>query len=193
MPLIKAHPPKNILDKSDPMFAADLEENGFVPNSSLLFSGRPEVFAAWRELQRCVRAPLSPRRYELIVFAAALALKSTYAAWVQAVSLSQFFSPAELETLAMDYRKARLETVEVAVMDFAQKIVLHASKVTPSDIQWLLSLGVSEAEIGDITLASAAQCFLSKVVDGLAAEPDPPQRDLDPDLRSALSLGRHFD
>jgi hypothetical protein len=193
MPLIKVHSPTDGLGNIDPMFAADWKENGFIPNSSMLFSGRPSVLSAWRELQHSVRASFSMRRYELIAFATAMALKSTYAAWAHAQSLAHFFSPLEMEVIALDYHKANLETVEVAIMDFVQKIALAAWKVSPSDIQWLRSLGISEIEITDITLAAAAQCFFNKVIDGLAAEPDPALHDLDPDLRSALSPGRHFD
>jgi alkylhydroperoxidase family enzyme len=192
MPLINVDPSSDSSAGAGPLFSAGIEDSS-VSNSALLFQGRPQIFAAWRALQRSVQSRLAPRRGELVAFAAALALKSTYAARACAVSLARFFSPAELEALALDYHRASLDTVEVAVMDFAQKIAQQAWRVNPSDIQWLRSLGVGDAEIADIVFAAAAQGFICKVVDGLGAEPDQPQRSLDPDLRAILTLGRNFD
>ncbi len=42
----------------------------------------------------------------------------------------------------------------------------------------------------DVVLAAAARCFFSKTLDGLGVLPDASFRDLDPELREALVVGR---
>ncbi len=193
MPLIKVNSLEEAQEAMGPLFAAELREAGFISGASLLLSARPEVLVAWQNLSQAVQVNLSPRRAGLVAFAAALALKSTYLILCQAAALTRFFSPRELETLALDYHKADLETVEVALMDFSQKIALSAYRVTNADIRWLHSLGLGDAEIADIALMAAAQCFLSRVTDGLGAEPDPVSPALDADLISLLTIGRRFE
>jgi hypothetical protein len=56
----------------------DLKSMGYVPNYAQAMSLRPEVIAAWRALSRAIRANLRIRRYELVTYAAALALKCRY-------------------------------------------------------------------------------------------------------------------
>ena len=59
-----------------------------------------------------------------------------------------------------------------------------------ADIDGLRSLGVPDDEILDVVLAAALRCFLTKVVDGLGAQPDPEYNDVGLGLREALVVGR---
>jgi hypothetical protein len=56
----------------------DLEKKGYIANYSSLFSLRPEVMDAWRNLQGAIRKNMRLRRYELVTFAAATALHCSY-------------------------------------------------------------------------------------------------------------------
>ncbi len=56
----------------------DLKSMGYVPNYAQAMSLRPDVIAAWRELSRAIRSHMRLRRYELVTYAAALALKCRY-------------------------------------------------------------------------------------------------------------------
>ena len=42
----------------------------------------------------------------------------------------------------------------------------------------------------DVVLAAAARCFFSKTLDALGVRPDASYRELDPELREALVVGR---
>lgn len=42
----------------------------------------------------------------------------------------------------------------------------------------------------DVILAAAARCLFSKTLDALGVRPDASYRDLEPDLRDALVVGR---
>lgn len=60
------------------LYDYDLEKKGYIANYSRVFSLRPEVLDAWRALQGTVRKNMRLRRYELVTFAAALALHCNY-------------------------------------------------------------------------------------------------------------------
>lgn len=104
----------------------------------------------------------------------------------------EFFQPEEVEAIVRDYRNAGLPAADVAMLAFAEKVTLHAYKVTESDVEELRSHGFPDAEILDIVLAAAARNFFSRVVDAVGAEPDPEYLDLQAGLRRALAVGRPF-
>ena len=51
---------------------------GYVPNYVKAFSLHPEVYDAWTKLIGAIRSNMRLRRYELVTFATAMALKCTY-------------------------------------------------------------------------------------------------------------------
>jgi hypothetical protein len=59
-------------------YKADQESKGYVPNYTQAFSLHPEIYDAWLKLIGSVRSAMRLRRYELITFAAAMALECTY-------------------------------------------------------------------------------------------------------------------
>ena len=80
--------------------------------------------------------------------------------------------------------------LDVAVMDFAERVVDDASSIGDADTQRLRDLGLSEAEIMDVVLAASARCFFSKTLDALGVLPDASYRELEPELLDALVVGR---
>jgi len=62
------------------------------------------------------------------------------------------------------------------MLDVVEKVVEHAYKVTPEDIDGLRSHGFDDGEIVDIVAAAAVRCFISKLLDGLGAQIDAPER-----------------
>ena len=104
-----------------------------------------------------------------------------------------FFTAEEVLAILGDYRHAGLEPLEVAIMEFAEKVTLQAHTVTPQDIEALRGHGIADAEILDIVLVTAARNFFSKVLDGVGAEPDDAYLQLEPELRVALAKGRPFE
>jgi alkylhydroperoxidase family enzyme len=89
-----------------------------------------------------------------------------------------------------DYRNAGLSQAEVALMAFAEKVVLHAYKVTPEDVEDLRRHGLSDAEILDIAMTAGARSFYSKVLDAVGAEPDARYNEMESPLRETLTVGR---
>jgi hypothetical protein len=60
------------------LYEADRQALGYVPHYTQAMSLRPEVIAAWRQLSKAMRGAMRLRRYELVTYAAALALRCRY-------------------------------------------------------------------------------------------------------------------
>jgi alkylhydroperoxidase family enzyme len=152
------------------------------------FEQRPDVYAAWRGLVGAVTANMDLRRYELATFAAAQRLRSTYCSIMHGNVLRNQLGEDVLALV--DDREAHLDPVDLAVMDFAERVVVDATSITENDLQRLRDLGLGDAEIMDVALAAAMRCFFSKTLDALCVQADAQFQELEPDLKEALVVGR---
>ena len=158
-------------------------------NLERAFTERPEVYAAWVQLNGSIKAGMDLRRYELATLAAAKRLHSSYCCLAHGAVLQEQFGEPVL-AIARDHRDAGLDDVDVAVMDLAERVVEDATSISDDDLRPLRELGLSETEIMDVVLAAAARCFFSKTLDALEVRPDASYRELDEELRDALVVGR---
>jgi uncharacterized peroxidase-related enzyme len=158
-------------------------------NSERAFTERPEVYAAWVALNTSIKAGMDLRRYELVTLAAARRLRSSYCCLAHGKVLIDTFGEP-VRDIALDHRAAGLDEVDVAVMDFAEKVVDDACELTEDDRDRLRDVGLSDKDILDVTLAATARCFFSKTLDAMGIRPDAHFNDLDVDLREALVVGR---
>jgi uncharacterized peroxidase-related enzyme len=149
---------------------------------------RTDVLEAWGKLLDSINSRMDVRRYELVTLAAARRLRSSYCALAHGKVLLELGEP--VGEIARDRRAAGLDEVDVAVMDFAEKVVDDAASISEADRQRLRDLGLSDAEIMDVALAAAARCFFSKTLDAIGVLPDASFNELDPELREVLVVGR---
>src|SRR5436309_13799464 len=158
-------------------------------NHERAFADRPEVYAAWGQLNGAIKAGMDLRRYELATLAAAKRLRSSYCCLAHGtVLIEQFDEP--VRDIAIDHRAAGLDEIDVAVMDLAEKVVDDATSIGDADLTPLRDLGLSETEIMDVVLAASVRCFFSKTLDALGVRPDASYGELEPELREALVVGR---
>jgi alkylhydroperoxidase family enzyme len=158
-------------------------------NYERAFEERPEVYAAWQQLNGAIKAGMDLRRYELATLAAARRLHSSYCSLAHGtVLIEQFGEP--VREIALDRDAAGLDAVDLAVMDLAEKVVDDAASIGDADLRELRDLGLSEVEIMDVVLAASARCFFSKTLDALGVLPDPKYAALEPGIREALVVGR---
>jgi uncharacterized peroxidase-related enzyme len=173
------------------MYEVDRQVFSELPNFTQAFSLRPEVYAAWRRLNTTIKANMDLRRYELATVAAARRLRSSYCTLAHgSVLADKFLEPEAVRALVDDFRTADLEAAELAVMELADKVAHDATSVTQGDIDRLRELGLADGEILDVVVAAAARCFFSKTLDALGAEPDAKFSQLEPGLRTTLTVGR---
>ncbi|MGN6379569.1 MAG: carboxymuconolactone decarboxylase family protein [Gaiellales bacterium] len=158
-------------------------------NFERAFEARPEVYAAWVELNTTIKAGMDLRRYELATLAAALRLRSSYCCLAHgSVLIERFDEP--VQQIVADRESAGLDEVDLAVMRLAERVVDDACSITDDDVAPLRELGLSDTDIMDVVLAATARCFFSKTLDAMRVLPDATYRELAPELREALVVGR---
>jgi uncharacterized peroxidase-related enzyme len=166
---------------------------GYLPNYAPLFSHRPEVLDLWAELQNGLRRHTTPRLFELVTFAAALALKSSYCALAHGTKLRSFLTDLEIEALATGQYEEIVSIREAAAMRYAYQVATDATGVTEAHVKMMREAGFSDAEIFDIAGIAAGRAFFSKLVEGLGALPDSAYRKLPHGFRQALVVGRDIE
>jgi len=191
MTFIETVPEDQATEAVGRMYEVDREMFTDLPNFTRALSLRPDVYAAWRQLNGAIKANMDLRRYELATVAAARRLRSSYCMLAHgSVLMDQFFEPEALKALVRDHRSADLQPADVAVMDLADKVAEDATSVTQADIDRVRAVGLTDDEILDVVLAAAARCFFSTTLDALGVQPDARYSDLEPGLRDTLTVGR---
>src|SRR6476469_2091869 len=153
------------------MYETDRQVFGHLPNLTTGLSLRPDVYAAWRQLNGAIKSNMDLRRYELATVAAAARLRSSYCSLAHgSILLDKFPSPDGVRAVVNGGVSDELDAVDAAVIELAGKIAQDATSVTQADIDRLRSLGLADEEIVDVVLAATARCFFSKVLDGLGVQ-----------------------
>ena len=158
-------------------------------NYERAFAERQDVYAVWQQLNGAIKAGMDLRRYELATLAAAQRLRSSYCSLAHGKVLLETFGEPVRE-IALDRRAAGLDEVDIAIMDLAERVVDDAPSIEDTDLQRLRELGLSDDEIMGVVLAATARCFFSKTLDALGVLADAGYRELDPELRDVLVVGR---
>ena len=158
-------------------------------NFEQAFAERPEVYAAWVQLNTAIKAGMDLRRYELATLAAAQRLRSSYCSLAHGKVLLERFSEP-VRDIVLDREAAGLDAVDLAVMTLAERVVDDATAITDRDLAPLKELGLSDAEVMDVVLAAAARCFFSKTLDALCVQADAEYSSLPEELREVLVVGR---
>lgn len=169
------------------IYEGDQKSMGYIPNHARVFSLRPEVLETWRAFQGSIRKNLRLRRYELVTLAAAMALNCRYCILAHGtILIKNGINVDQLRMILTDFNDAGLERDEVAMMEFAQKIIRNANKITKADVDALRAFNLEDAEILDITLTATMRSFASKTFDALGAEPDTVYAELENQLSDLL-------
>jgi uncharacterized peroxidase-related enzyme len=180
-------------DEVRAMYERQQAHYGYVPNYAKVFCHRPEVMGLWAQLQAGIRRHMDKRRFELVTFAAANALRSTLCSLAHGKALMEFFSAGDVQAMVRGKTPESLSAAEAAMMSFARRVAQDATAITSGEIARLKQHGFTDAEIFDIAATAAARAFWTKVIEALGVEADAPFRAMDYELRKALTVGRPVD
>jgi uncharacterized peroxidase-related enzyme len=158
-------------------------------NYERAFAERPDVYAAWVQLNTSIKANMDLRRYELATLAAAIRLRCSYCSLAHGSVLRDRFGE-DVRQIVADRTRAGLDAADLAVIELAEKVVDDAAGIGEDDLRPLRELGLSEADIMDVVLAASARCFFSKTLDGIGVLPDARFRELPGELLDVLVVGR---
>jgi hypothetical protein len=100
MAFIDTIPDAEIDDQVRAMYERQASFWGVVPNYAKVFCYRPETMGLWAQLQAAIKKPMGKRRYELVTFAAANALRSTLCSLAHGKTLTEFFPSEAVQAMA---------------------------------------------------------------------------------------------
>jgi uncharacterized peroxidase-related enzyme len=191
MAFIDTIPDAEIDDQVRAMYERQASFWGFVPNYAKVFCYRPEIMGLWAQLQAGIKKSMADkRRYELVTFAAANALRSTLCSLAHGKTLTEFFPSEAVQAMAKGEAPADLTAAEAEMMKFARKVGRDASSVTREDVLRLKELGFSDAEVFDIAAAASARAFFSKLVESLGVAAESSLLGLDQEFKRTMAVGR---
>lgn len=165
---------------------------GYVPNYAKPFSHRPELMACWMQMLAEIKRPMTPRRYELVTFAAAHELRNSACTFAHGQALREFFSDDDIVAMA-DGRVDMLEAAERPMVVFARQVARDAGQVSASHVGALQRAGFTDVEIFDIAAAASVRSLFAKLLDATGVLADATYLQMPERLRDALTVGRPID
>jgi alkylhydroperoxidase family enzyme len=155
------------------MFDEDLEDYGFVMNSSRLWAYAPEVGERLFDLLGSVTrlGSLSIRQRGILVAATASTLGDAYCSLAWGSKLADQSSPSIAGSVLRGVDEG-LDDSEQALATWARRVVSEPNWTTDRDVQELRSAGFSDTQIFAITVYVAGRLAFSTVNDALGAHPD---------------------
>jgi hypothetical protein len=75
---IKPIQDEQVIEPLREIYDQELKEDGYISNTSRVWSHRPEMIVLWRQFQKNVRAHLRLRTYELVTIASARSMGCVY-------------------------------------------------------------------------------------------------------------------
>lgn len=190
MAFIEITPASEIDDDVRAMYERQKQFWGFVPNYAEVFCYRPEVMRLWAQLQAGIKRHMDKRRYELVTFCAANALRSTLCSLAHGKALTEFFSAQDVQAIARGEVPASLSAAEAEMLAFGRQVARDASSVTREDVQRLKQHGFTDAEVFDISATAAGRAFFSKICESLGVEVEQSLLDMDGEFTRTLTVGR---
>ncbi len=112
MAFIDILPTSSISDEVRAMYARQEAHWGFVPNYAKVFCHRPEIMGLWAQLQVGIKRHMTKRRFELITFVSATALRSTLCSLAHGRALMEFIP--EEDVLAHCARRSAARSISAA-------------------------------------------------------------------------------
>lgn len=174
------------------IYQSEKDRWGFLPEFVSVFSHHPEAYQAWLGLATTLYSGMDRRRCELATLAATRVFESTCCAVAHGKMLrDNFFTSDDVVKIAIDHREAGLDEIDVAIMDFAEKVASEPASVTEDDVAALRAHSLSDREIFDVVFAVAVRAFFATLIESLGVTAEEPlARSLEPDLLDALTYGR---
>jgi uncharacterized peroxidase-related enzyme len=156
------------------MYARDLADDGFVFGYTRAMAVNPDAHEAFEALIRAIVPSIGVRVFELATLGAARGIRSPHCllAHGRKTLRAGVMDEAQLARLGRDYRDAELDSADIAVMAYAEKLSTDAAAMTDGDTEALREAGYTDRQIVDITLAAAARNFFSRALLALAVPVD---------------------
>ncbi len=72
-----------------------------------------------------------------------------------------------MAALKRDWRSARIDAVDRAILTYAEKLTLHPARMTRADVQALRDAGLDDRGVLQVNLIASFFNYVTRVADGL--------------------------
>jgi uncharacterized peroxidase-related enzyme len=156
------------------------QKTGFVPNVFLALAHRPaewRAFVAYHdalmEKEPGGGVTLTKAEREMIVVATSAANDCQYCVVAHGAILRiRAKDPRIADQVAVNYRKADITPRQRAMLDYAMKVALHASRIEEPDLAGLRAHGFSEDDIWDIGAIAAFFALSNRLANVTSMRPN---------------------
>jgi uncharacterized peroxidase-related enzyme len=158
------------------LFARQRERNGAVHNSALVAAHNPAVLLAQSAFSGALFDPeggsLTPRERELIAVVVSAENRCEPCTVGHTAKLRQLTGDANwVDTLAINYRRARLNARDRALADFALRITRASAEIEEADLAQLRAVGLDDAAIVEAATVAAYFNFSNRLTSALGVRP----------------------
>jgi uncharacterized peroxidase-related enzyme len=149
-------------------FEKCLEKIGFVPNVIRGYAARPERWRAFVTMYHAIMdknsSKLSPLEREMIAVVVSSVNRCYYCLVAHGQAVRKLSGDPELgEMLVMNYRVAKLNVRQRAMLDFAWKLTATPWLIEEPDREALRAAGLTEEEIWDVGETAAFYNFSNRM------------------------------
>ncbi len=152
------------------------ERSGFVPNVFLALAHRPaefRAFFAYHDALMEKESGLTKAEREMIVVATSGANNCQYCVVAHGAILRiRAKNPLVADQVAVNYRKADITSRQMAMLEFALKIALHAGDIGAADFEALRAHGFTDEDIWDIGAVAAFFALSNRMANLLDMRPN---------------------
>lgn len=177
------------------LYAEDMDDNGYVMNTTRMFAHQPALFDGLFDLQTQAHqaASLSIRQRGVLIAAMASTLGDSYCSLAWGERLARRATPALTAGLIGGDDSGWTED-EQALAAWARKVVRDPNGTTAEHLEPLRRVGYTDAKIVAITAFVTLRMAWSTMNDALGVRPDPQLgASAPPALLEAVSYGRTID
>jgi uncharacterized peroxidase-related enzyme len=180
-------------DESHAAFEADRDSDGYVGNHTRLWAWRPDLRTDFLALRSGVMtsSTLTDRDWAVLVTATASQLRDSYCSLAWGSRLAGATDEDTAAAVIAGDSAPGLSERELALADWARRLVRDPNATRQADIERLRALGLDDREIFEATAFVAFRLAFSTINDALGAEPDKQLADSVPAaVRAAVHYGR---
>lgn len=165
------------------LFDKCVEKLGFVPNVFAAYARKPNRLNNFRLMfNELMLAPsgLSQLEREMVAVVVSSANHCYYCLVAHGQAVRHLSGDPELgEMMVMNYKVAKLDTRQRAMLDYAWKLTLTPAEITDADRARLKAVGLSADDIFDLSEVAAFFNFTNRVATGVEQIPNREYHGLD--------------
>jgi len=169
--------PDPLPDDVRELFDKCVAKLGLIPNVLVAYAHRPDKLRAFGAMYNDLMlgpSGLAKLEREMIAVAVSSLNRCWYCQVAHGAAVRQLSGDPGLgEAMVMNWRAARLDARQTAMLEFAEKVTLASARIGEADRAALRAHGFSDEDIWDIAAVAGFFAMSNRMASAVAMEPNP--------------------